>query len=198
MSPNTPREELAEWNDLTMPAFARPILLPIPTICAIGGHAFGAGFMFALAHDFRMQQSERGFLCAIEVAIGVKTPPPELTLFRYSMSASSFYETVLHAKRWGGQDAYRAGIVQASPPAAELLQAAVGIAGQHAKLGANRSVMGYTKKQAKGHVAREILVYIFPGGKQQSHGHSLPEGLANHVKSVAEEGSYDTAWSSRL
>jgi hypothetical protein len=37
--------ELAEWNDLTMPAFARPLLLPIPTVCCIGGHAFGAGWI---------------------------------------------------------------------------------------------------------------------------------------------------------
>jgi hypothetical protein len=56
--------------------------------------------MYALGTDYRLQKLERGYLCAIEVAIGVNTPPPELTLFRHSLSASAFYQTVLMAKRW--------------------------------------------------------------------------------------------------
>ena len=87
---NASGAELANWNDVVMPAFARPVLMPCPTVCAIGGHAFGAGMMHALCHDHRMQRLERGFLCAIEVAIGVATPAPELTLFRHSMPANAW------------------------------------------------------------------------------------------------------------
>ena len=36
----------------------RVITLPIPTVCDINGHAFGAGFMFALSHDIRIMRSE--------------------------------------------------------------------------------------------------------------------------------------------
>jgi enoyl-CoA hydratase/carnithine racemase len=43
MASGPPADELNQWNDLTMTAFARPILLPIPTITAVNGHAFGAG-----------------------------------------------------------------------------------------------------------------------------------------------------------
>merc|ERR1712124_124764 len=103
-NPATPKADVLEWDELTMPAFARVLLLPIPTVCMIGGHAFGAGFMFALAHDYRVQRIDRGFLCANEVAIGVKTPPPELTLFKHAIPSSAFMETVLHAKRWTGTD----------------------------------------------------------------------------------------------
>lgn len=67
---------------LDMPSFARPLQLPIPTVCALNGHAFGAGMMFALGHDYRLQREDRGFLCAPEVAIGVGIPPPEMELFR--------------------------------------------------------------------------------------------------------------------
>ena len=55
----------------------RVITLPIPTICAVGGHAFGAGFMLALCHDVRLMREDRGFLCANEVAIGMVIPDPD-------------------------------------------------------------------------------------------------------------------------
>lgn len=49
----------------------RVITLPIPTVCAINGHAFGAGFMFALSHDIRIMREDRGFLCANEMQLGL-------------------------------------------------------------------------------------------------------------------------------
>ncbi|MBT5203182.1 MAG: enoyl-CoA hydratase/isomerase family protein, partial [Gammaproteobacteria bacterium] len=36
-----------------MALMGRIITLPLPSICAINGHAFGAGFMMALCHDVR-------------------------------------------------------------------------------------------------------------------------------------------------
>ena len=45
--------------------------------------------MFALGHDKRLQRTERGYQCAIEVAIGVNTPQPEFTLFQHSTPVGS-------------------------------------------------------------------------------------------------------------
>ena len=39
---------------------ARVLTLPIPTAAAVVGHAFGAGAMLALAHDFRVMRGDRG------------------------------------------------------------------------------------------------------------------------------------------
>jgi len=194
MSKTTPREDLLEWDDLTMPAFARVVLLPIPTLCAINGHAFGAGLMFALAHDYRLQQQERGFLCAPEVAIGFNTPLPEFTLFRYCMPSNAFYETVLHSKRWTADDAFRCGIVQALAPAADLLETAIKTAAQHRKLSTNRKCFQYTKYQTKGEVARQILCHCFPGGKQRSAA-TISPGLKKHVQHTVVEGRLDAMWS---
>ncbi|GIR87079.1 MAG: hypothetical protein CM15mP86_05380 [Gammaproteobacteria bacterium] len=58
----------------------RFITLSIPTVCAINGHAFGAGFMFALTHDVRVMREDRGFLCANEMQLGLPIPRPELAL----------------------------------------------------------------------------------------------------------------------
>jgi len=47
-----------------MSLMARIITFPMPTIAAVNGHAFGAGFMCALCHDVRFMRSDRGFICA--------------------------------------------------------------------------------------------------------------------------------------
>eukprot|EP00931_Biecheleriopsis_adriatica_P120040 TRINITY_DN95193_c0_g1_i1.p1 TRINITY_DN95193_c0_g1~~TRINITY_DN95193_c0_g1_i1.p1 ORF type:complete len:318 (-),score=63.33 TRINITY_DN95193_c0_g1_i1:152-1042(-) len=182
MNPSTPKEDKNNWADLVMPAFARPILLPCPTICAINGHAFGAGLMFALGHDHRLQRLERGFLCAIEVEIGVPTPPPEFTLFRHAVPADAYYSTVLEAKRWGAIEAAARGVVQKAVPGSELGRVAMEEAAKQAKL-TKAGAVGWTKWHSKGFVAREILEYTFPGGKQAGTA-KLPPGLAKHVKSI--------------
>ena len=90
----------------------RFITLPIPTICAINGHAFGAGFMFALSHDVRIMREDRGFLCANEMQLGLPIPRPELALFKHKVPANTFFETVQLSKRWTGLKALEAGIIQ--------------------------------------------------------------------------------------
>ena len=90
----------------------RMITFPIPTVCAINGHAFGAGFMLSLSHDVRIMRADKGFVCANEVQLGMKIPRPELALFRHKIPANSFFETVQLSKRWTGPAALEAGIVQ--------------------------------------------------------------------------------------
>ena len=86
-------------------------MLPVPSICAINGHAFGAGFMFSLAHDLRFMRSDRGYLCANEIEIGMLIPDPEIALFRHKLPAHIFFETVQLARRWTGTATTDAGIV---------------------------------------------------------------------------------------
>ena len=73
------------FADEFMKLMGRLITLPIPTICAINGHAFGAGFMFALCHDVRVMREDRGFACANEMQLGMAIPRPELMLFRHKI-----------------------------------------------------------------------------------------------------------------
>jgi enoyl-CoA hydratase/carnithine racemase len=92
-----------------MEFMSRMITLPVPTIAAVNGHAFGAGFMFALCHDYRIMRQDRGYLCANEIQLGMVIPGPELSLFRHKLPAHVFYESVQLARRWGGPDALEAG-----------------------------------------------------------------------------------------
>ncbi|MCS5636331.1 MAG: enoyl-CoA hydratase-related protein [Myxococcota bacterium] len=129
-----------------MQLMAKIITLPIPTLAAVGGHAFGAGFMLALSHDLRLMRSDRGYLCANEMQIGISIPKPELALFRHKLPANVFYESVQLARRWSGEAALAAGIVQEVAEVGQLLERAKERAAELAPLGENRKVFGRQKE----------------------------------------------------
>ncbi len=133
-----------------MTLMARIITFPVPTVCAINGHAFGAGFMSALCHDVRFMRADRGFACANEVELGMVIPEPELALFRHKLPMNVFFETVQLARRWSGPDALAAGIVQQVHPVETLTSAAVTRGAELARLGANREVYGRMKESIYG------------------------------------------------
>jgi len=138
------------FADEFMKLMGRLITLPIPTVCAINGHAFGAGFMMALCHDVRIMREDRGFVCANEMQLGMAIPRPELMLFRHKIPMNAFHETVQLARRWTGPDAKAAGIVQQMASAEDLLKVAMQRANELAPLGANRKVFGGQKETLYG------------------------------------------------
>ncbi len=133
-----------------MALMGRIITFPVPTVCAINGHAFGAGFMMALCHDVRLMRADRGFVCANEMQLGMAIPLPELALFRHKLPMNTFFETVQLARRWTGPDALTAGIVQETATQEVLLEAAQRKAAELAPLGANRELYGGQKEKLYG------------------------------------------------
>ena len=128
----------------------RFITLPIPTVCAMNGHSFGAGFMFALSHDVRIMREDRGFLCANEMQLGLPIPRPELALFKHKIPANAFFETVQLSKRWTGSDALEAGIVQEVSSFEKLPEVALIKAQELAPLANNRKNFGHQKEMLYG------------------------------------------------
>ena len=128
----------------------RIITLPIPSICLINGHAFGAGFMLALSHDIRLMRKDRGFLCANEMELGFEIPRPELALFRHKIPANYFFETVQLSKRWTGETALEAGIVQGNGLFEELPKMAIDKAKEIAPLARDRKLYAKQKEMLYG------------------------------------------------
>lgn len=138
------------FGDEFMKLMGRIITLPVPTIAAMNGHAFGAGLMCALCHDIRIMREDRGFACANEVEIGMVIPKPELALFRHKLPMNTFFETVQLARRWTGPDALAAGLVQQIAPLDNLMEVALSKGAELARLGANRKVYGKMKESIFG------------------------------------------------
>jgi enoyl-CoA hydratase/carnithine racemase len=134
----------------TMTLFGRMITFPMPTIAAVNGHAFGAGFMIALCHDERVMREDRGFMCANEVELGMTIPEPELALFRHKIPMPAFHQTVQFARRWGGPDALAAGVVQQAVPLESVLPAAIERAQSLAHLAKNRENFQWMKEHIYG------------------------------------------------
>jgi len=140
----------AVFGDEFFALMGKLITFPVPTLCAVNGHGFGAGFMMALCHDARFMRQDRGYLCANEIQLGMAIPDAELALFRHKMSGSAFFDTVQLARRWTGPDAKAAGFVQDVADAGSLLGMTVDRARQLAPLGANRDLFAQSKERIFG------------------------------------------------
>ncbi|TVT20763.1 enoyl-CoA hydratase/isomerase family protein [Amycolatopsis rhizosphaerae] len=91
--------------------FARVLSLPMITVAALQGHTFAAGAMLSLAHDFRVMRADRGFWCLPEADINIPFTPGMSALIQARLSPQTAHESMTTARRYGGQDALAAGIV---------------------------------------------------------------------------------------
>ncbi|MBG6096918.1 enoyl-CoA hydratase-related protein [Nocardioides luteus] len=125
---------------------ARLLVLPVPTVTAINGHAFGAGAMLAMTLDWRVMREDRGFFCFPEVDIQIPFTPGMAALIQAKLTPRAATDSMTTGRRFPGPDALAAGIVDGTAPEAELLEQAIArvapLAGKPAEtLGAIKSTM---------------------------------------------------------
>lgn len=92
---------------------ARVLTLPVPSVAAINGHAFGAGAMLATAHDFRVMRTDRGYFCFPEADIRIPFTPGMAALIQAKLTAQAAVASMTTGRRFGGPDAQAYGIVDA-------------------------------------------------------------------------------------
>jgi len=106
-------EEAASYLRSVHSLFARVLTLPFITVAAVQGHAFAAGAMLMLAHDFRVMRADRGFWCLPEVDLRLPFTVGMSSLIAGRLPARTAAEAMVTGRRYGGTDALAAGIVDA-------------------------------------------------------------------------------------
>lgn len=109
--------------------FARVLEMGVITVAAVQGHAFAAGAMLALAHDERVMRRDRGFFCLPEVDIGLPFTPGMTALIRARLSPRPAHEAMTTGRRYGGEEAAAAGIVEEAAGQEDVLARALARAG---------------------------------------------------------------------
>jgi enoyl-CoA hydratase/carnithine racemase len=104
---------------------ARILTLPVPTAAAVVGHAFGAGAMLALAHDFRVMRADRGYFCLPEVDIRIPFTPGMAALIQAKLTPQAAVASMTTGRRFGGEDAASLGLVDAVAGEGAVTPAAV-------------------------------------------------------------------------
>jgi len=110
----------------------RFLSFPMMTVAALNGHAFAAGAMLALAHDFRVMRSDRGYFCLPEVDIQIPFTPPMSALIQAKLSKRAAHEAMITGKRFSAEESLAHDIVHEIAPEAEVLGRATAIAQSHA------------------------------------------------------------------
>jgi enoyl-CoA hydratase/carnithine racemase len=124
--------------------FARVLTFPTATAAAINGHAFAAGLMLALAHDFRVMRADRGYVCLPEIDLGVPLRPGMTATIQARLPERIAHEAIVTGRRYGGTDAEQRGIVDAAVPEADVLGHAIAMVAPLA--GKDRATMSTLKR----------------------------------------------------
>lgn len=115
----------ATYLDRVHEVLARLLSFPLPTVAAVNGHAFGAGAMLALAHDFRVMRADRGYWCLPEVRLGLVFTPGTSALVTSRLSPSTAITAMTTGQQYAAGEALKAGIIDEFADEKEVLATAV-------------------------------------------------------------------------
>ncbi len=140
------RKFMHDMNEI----FKKLMLIPVPTIAAINGHAFGNGAIISCACDFRFMRKDRGFFCFPEVDLGIPFLPGMIAFCRKAFPEYKFIEMKLTGKKAGGSELAAHNVVLKAPEnQEELMKDAMEFAATFAK---KRGIFGEHKKRLSKHI----------------------------------------------
>eukprot|EP00026_Physarum_polycephalum_P013927 Phypoly_transcript_14388.p1 GENE.Phypoly_transcript_14388~~Phypoly_transcript_14388.p1 ORF type:complete len:262 (+),score=32.13 Phypoly_transcript_14388:63-788(+) len=143
-----PKSAFPEFLRQFQKLLARVLSLPFPTIAALNGHAYAGGAIFSLACDWRIMRSDRGFWCLPEIDIHMPLTAGLNAIIAAKLPSPKVYrDAVILAKKYGGNEAKKAGIVDESVAEDAVLTNALELGKSVAPKGEDRGVYGAIKRE---------------------------------------------------
>ena len=121
-------ERAGEYLQMIYRVLGRVLSFPAVTVAAVNGHAFGAGALLAVAHDFAIMRADRGYWCMPEADLGLPLSAQFLSVLTAKLPARALQQAVMTGRRFGGAEAVAAGIVHESAAPDKVVPAAITIA----------------------------------------------------------------------
>lgn len=134
----------------------RVLTIGVVTIAAVNGHAYAAGGLLALAHDYRVMRQDHGFFCLPSVDVGIPFSPGMSALIAAKVPEPARTDLVVSCRRIGGLEAERAGVVHRAATDASVLDIAIEMA--HAYSGKDRDTLHTVKRRLHPDAARLLTV----------------------------------------
>jgi enoyl-CoA hydratase/carnithine racemase len=106
-------DQLGSYVGRVHALFSRMLTLPVPTVAALNGHAFGAGAMLAMAHDYRVMRDDRGYFCFPEVDIHIPFTPGMAALITCKTTPRAALDAMTTGHRYPAAAAHASGLVDA-------------------------------------------------------------------------------------
>ena len=126
------REQVAEYISSVLGLIARVLTFPTLTVAAMNGHAFGAGAQLALAHDYRVMRTGRGYFCMPEIDMKAPLHPGMTAVIQARLPHQTAHEVITLGKRYPAEEALQRRIVDYAVPEDEVVPRAVEIAAEFA------------------------------------------------------------------
>ena len=123
---------LGEYVPVMLRLFARMLRLPVVTVAALNGHAFAAGAMMSLTHDFRVMRRDRGYWCLPEADLGMPLAPGMNDLIAARLTPQVAHEAIVTARRYTADEAVASAIVDVAAEEDQVLERAVALAAAQA------------------------------------------------------------------
>ena len=133
---------------------ARMLTFPLPTASSVVGHAFGAGAMLALAHDFRVMRDDRGYFCFPEVDLRLPFTDGMAALIQAKLTPQAAVASMTTGRRFGGQQAQHLGIVDVTAAEGSVTTTAIEIL--RPLIGKHPGTLAAIKQTMFGHAARAL------------------------------------------
>jgi len=134
--------------------FKKLLLLPVPAIAAINGHAFGNGAILSCACDFRLMRSDKGFFCFPEVDLGIPFLPGMIAFVKKAIPYYKFNELKLTGRKAAATELETHHVIsKASANADELMKDALAFAKTFQK---KRGIFKELKKRMHKEIIRVI------------------------------------------
>lgn len=106
----------------------RMLFAPFVTVAALNGHTIAGGALLALAHDYRIMRSDRGFMSLPSVDVGIPFTPGMSALISAKVPQPAAHDLVVSCRQIGAEEALELGVVNRVAAHTDVVPDAIALA----------------------------------------------------------------------